>query len=214
MKTNLLYTIYTILLCCQLGVTWAQFGIKKKIPDKILSQDQGAEAGAVDGAVDAGDLLNFDGDLELEEAIQAFADMSREEMVETIQEMKDLLHDDPDALKELDVVIEELSKMDEQEIQDNLEAIMAEEAVAQSMAETLEMLQNADESTFEKILEKKDTILQTIVESGIMSKEELAMFENDEAAWEEELRFIWNELKTQASAASTMDTSTLLDGEL
>jgi len=211
MNTLHLAYISTLLLCYQLMLAGAQFGIKKKTPNEILK-----EGATEDNTVDELDgLVNFEDDPELEEAIKQFADMSHEEMVQTIEEMKELFHDDPESLKELDSVIEELSQMNAEEIQANLDAIMAEEAVAQSMAETLELLQNADEKVFEeKILAQKDVILKNIVESGIMPKEELEIFENDEAAWEEELRLIWKELKSQASASASDTSSTLLNDEL
>jgi predicted RND superfamily exporter protein len=154
-------------------------------------------------------LLDFNGDPELQDAIQAFADMSNEEMIETMKEMKELLKDDPEALAELDEVIAELSQMDSGEIQEGLEQIMAEEAVAYAMEETIQLLQNADDGAWEKILEQKDLILDNIIESGIMSPEETAIFKDDPAAWEEELTHIWTELKAEASAHA--ESSSILD---
>jgi hypothetical protein len=76
---------------------------------------------------------------------------------------------------------------------------MAEEEIAQSMAETMELLQNADESDWNRILENKDAILQAVISTGVISEEEIAEYQSNPDAWERELLSIWEELKMQAA---------------
>lgn len=195
------FLFFSLLICIvtvQLTFVQAQFGINKNVPNNDNNK-------AADGASDLDDpslqkaMLD---DPDLKEAIQMFADMSPEEMIETIAALKEELKDDPETLKELDGIIEELSTLSEEEIQKNLQDIMAEEAVAQSMRETLEMLSKADEGAWEKILANKELILDSVIEGGMLSEEEIELFKNDGTAWEDELKFIWSELKKQGEEST------------
>lgn len=135
-------------------------------------------------------------DPELLEAIQMFSEMS-------LDEIKEIFGDDPEALKEIEKVMEEISKLDPSEIEESMKALMEEELIASAMTDTLEMLAAADadaatdtdEQDWDKILENKDVILEAVIASGSMSEEDIALFLKDGDAWEEELSGIWNELK-------------------
>jgi len=135
-------------------------------------------------------------DPELLEAIQMFSEMS-------LDEIKEIFGDDPEALKEIEEVMEEISKLDPSEIEESMKALMEEELIASAMTDTLEMLAAADadaatdtdEQDWDKILENKDVILEAVIASGSMSEEDIALFLKDGDAWEEELSGIWNELK-------------------
>jgi len=135
-------------------------------------------------------------DPELLEAIQMFSEMS-------LDEIKEIFGDDPEALKEIEEVMEEISKLDPSEIEESMKALMEEELIASAMTDTLEMLAAADADTatdtdeqdWDKILENKDVILEAVIASGSMSEEDIALFLKDGDAWEEELSGIWNELK-------------------
>lgn len=172
----------------------AQFGMKRKIPNPIET-----ETTTSTNAINEQKEDTYFDDAELQAAIDMFANMSPQEMQDTIQELKLEFKDDPSMIKELDEILEELSQLDAEDFQENLESIMEEEAVAQAMAETLDMLRNADEGAWEKIMANKDLILDSVIESGVMSEEEIELFQNDPTAWEEELKHIWAELKQQAS---------------
>ena len=193
---------------------------KKIIPNEEKTNGGGSSSSSTPildtggGSTDEIDalLMDFENDPELAEAVKMFSELSTEEMIETIMEMKEMLKDDPEALRELDEVMEELAQMDEEEIRQNLQEIMEEEAVAQSMLEMMALLQDADEGTFDRILEEKDVILNNIIQSGMMSEEEIELFQSDPVAWENELRHIWEELKQEADIA--MDSSVLSNDEL
>jgi len=137
-------------------------------------------------------------DPELLGAIQMFSEMS-------LDEIKEIFGDDPEALKEIEEVMEEISKLDPSEIEESMKALMEEELIASAMTDTLEMLTgtaadadaatDTDEQDWDKILENKDVILEAVIASGSMSEEDIALFLKDGDAWEEELSGIWNELK-------------------
>jgi len=141
------------------------------------------------------EMIDFT-DPELLEAIQMFSEMS-------LDEIKEIFGDDPEALKEIEEVMEEISKLDPSEIEESMKALMEEELIASAMTDTLEMLAAADadaatdtdEQDWDKILENKDVILEAVIASGSMSEEDIALFLKDGDAWEEELSGIWNELK-------------------
>ncbi len=174
--------------------TTAQFGISAKKKTKKTSDD--GEIGSHYEDVD------FHNDPELKAAIQNFADMSPEEMKETILAlMEDIDSNDVETLKELDSILEELSKLDAEEIEEDLYSIMEEEAVAKSMAETMALLQQSGDDAWEKIISKKDLILDVVTQSGVMSEDEITLFQNNPSAWEEELKEIWNEMKAVAAAS-------------
>ena len=192
----------------------AQFGINKKVPQQDTDNGNdilgGEDAIGFDMNMNMDmnmntnmddDFIDFD-DPELAEAIELFAGMSPEEMTETIEELKEMFGDDPEMMKEIEEIMNEIAQMDSSEIEQNMKDLMDEEMVAMAMADTLEMLKNADENDWERILENKDAILEAVISAGVVSDSEILHFENDPAAWEEELMLIWKELKSQAAAPS------------
>jgi hypothetical protein len=66
------------------------------------------------------------------------------------------------------------------------------------LSDTLDMLRNAKDEDWDLILQNKDTILNAVIHSGFMADEEAKIYQKDAAAWEEQLRIIWEELKKQA----------------
>jgi len=174
----------------------AQFGISKNT--------NAADTNAVDDNA-ANELdINMEAiamdDPELAEAIQMFAGMSPEEMMQTMEELKEILgNNDPAALQEIEEVMLEIAKLDLGDLDtDSIKDLMEEEMAAMAMSDTLDMLRNANEGDWNKILENKEQILEVVIQSGVMDEEEVDMFRKDPDAWEEELRFIWEELKQQA----------------
>jgi hypothetical protein len=169
----------------------AQFGVNKPKKDEIQNPIQNSDP---DGM---GSTLDFD-DPELQAAIELFAAMSPEEMTRTIEELKDMLGDDPEILREIDEIMAEIAKMDAGELQQNMKDLLDDEMVNMAMDDTLELLQNAGESDWEKVLDNKDAILEAVISTGAMSDEEIAIYRAEPDSWEEELRLIWDELKQQA----------------
>ena len=184
---------FLLLLFILLSITYqvsAQFGIKKK-----TKKPNG-------GGVHYEDVVDFENDPELQAAIQQFADMSPEEMIETINELKESLGDsDPETMKELDSILEDLSRLDAKELEDSLYSIMEEEAVAKAMGETLELLSQSGEEAWEKIIANKDLILDAVIQTGTMSEDEISLYKSDPSSWENELKEIWNELRGVAEAS-------------
>jgi hypothetical protein len=179
-------------------VVSAQFGVGKKKPQQEQAQS---------GILDHDESISSNGfgldmnDPELLEAIQMFADMSPEEMMETMEELKEMFSNDPETLREIEEVILELSKLDADDIEQQLRELMEEEDIAKSMAETMELLQNADQSDWKRILENKDAILEAVIATGAISEEEIAEYQRNPDAWERELLLIWEELKMHAADA-------------
>lgn len=138
-------------------------------------------------------------DAELDQAIQMFASMSPEEMQETIAEMTELLGDDPESIETLNEIMLEISKMDATDAADRLNELVQEEDVALAMADMTELLQNVDENTWEKILSKKDLILESLITNESLSQEDIDLFKGNPKAWEDELKAIWGELQNEAA---------------
>jgi len=138
-------------------------------------------------------------DAELDEAIQMFASMTPEEMQETIAEMTEMLGDDPESIQTINEIMEEISKMDSTEAAERLNELVEEEDIALAMADTMRLLQNADEETWETILGKKDQILESLITSETLSEDDIAMFKGNPKSWEDELKAIWSELKKEAT---------------
>mmetsp|Transcript_16592 Transcript_16592/g.23389 ORF Transcript_16592/g.23389 Transcript_16592/m.23389 type:complete len:193 (-) Transcript_16592:39-617(-) len=172
----------------------AQFGVNKK----NAAADVGAQEVGADGKVGA--LTGMLDDPEMTEAIDMFANMSPEEMEETMQELMNMFGDDPETAAAIQDVMKEIGGMDGQAVKQSMEEMMAEKQVAGAIGETLEMLANADEGMFKTILGEKDAILESVIESGSLSAEDIAKYRNDPSLWEAELKHIWLELKKQANS--------------
>lgn len=209
-------TLFIVLTFATIPAEAQLFGLGKKKDKKETNpaseQDDDIATSIQQVQLDANEeLLNLN-DPDLQEAMQMFADMSPDEMMDTIKSLQEEFKDDPELLAELDTIMEELSQLDSDEIQASLDSIMNEEMTAKSMVDTLDMLKNADDNAWETIMENKDAILQVVIESGIMTQEEVELFQNDGKAWEEELEFLWKELKQQANDHNDGGTSPLLGG--
>ena len=181
----------------------AQFGISKNTNAEADADVNPADASAANELDINIDAIAID-DPELSEAIQMFAGMSPEEMMQTMEELKEILgNNDPAALQEIEEVMLEIAKLDLEGDYNGVDTnalkdLMGEDRAAMAMSDTLDMLRNADEGDWNKILENKEQILEVVIQSGVMDEDEVEMFRNDPGAWEEELRFIWEELKNQA----------------
>lgn len=199
MKVQQLYLLLLI-ISITFQISTAQFGIGvKKKTKKSVPNNEGTSTTT---SSHYEDVVDFHDDPELQEAIQQFADMSPEDMKATILDLKESIgvDGDPETLKELDSILEELAQMDSIEMEEQLQSLMEEEAVAHSMAETMELLSKSGDDAWEKIISKKDLILESVIQTGVMSEEEIATFRNDPGAWEEELKEIWKEMKAVAAA--------------
>ncbi len=198
--------IFIAFLCVQLLVLSTEVdafgGFGKGSDDE--NEDQIAVSEANTRETQQEDSIDFS-DPELLEAIQTLAHLSPEEMMETIDELKEIFRDDPDTLREIEDIMLEITKLDASEIDKSLKDLAEEEMVAYAMGETLELLKAADENDWQNILDNKDTILETVIASNVMSQEEIEHFVNDPSAWENELQAIWKELKMQAAASGATD---------
>jgi len=188
MKSIVFTLVCSLLSSVQL--VQGQFGMNKQVPNNPLND----APVLYDDDVDMG-LLD---DPELAEAMQMFADMSPEEMAGVVEELKEMFKDDPETLKDLEEVMQELSNLSSDDMEERLQEIMQEEAVAYAMTETLEMLQAADEEDLEKIISQKDIVLESVIQTGAISEEEIEFFKSNPDEWEKELRHIWGELNNQA----------------
>lgn len=182
-----------ILITINFPTTTAQFGVPK-VTDEL---------GLGDGEV--ADMLGNVSDQELAEAFQMFASMSPDEMQETMEELKSLMGDDPEAMAEIEAVMNELAQMSPEELSMTLEDLMQEEDAAFSIAETMDLLANADDSMWEDIIAQKDVLLDSIFAAGGFTEEEYQAYQEVPEAWENELRDIWEELRQDAQSETGSD---------
>jgi hypothetical protein len=167
--------------------TRAQFGVNPKANVEI----------SADGA--SFDLME---DPEMEAALDMFANMGPDEMEEIMASVLEMMGDDPETRQAIQDVMADIRSTDNlssQAMKNSLQSIMEEQAVASAMTDTLEMLAQADESTWDTILEQKDIVLEAVIESGQINDSDAERFRTDPAAWEAELKFIWSELRKQAT---------------
>jgi len=166
-------------------------------------------------------------DPELLQAFQIFANMSLQELMDTTLELREIYAHDPQALEEMEQVMKEVYKItrstksntingddddgaadgstSQTRINDNHVQVQEEEQEQEHsdlfsmiMSDTLDMMRNANnEQDWSLILEQKDAILQAVIHSGFMTEEETEVYRRDEGAWEDQLRIIWEELRTQ-----------------
>lgn len=165
----------------------AQFGIGKKKKE--------SEEGQADTKLEE---INFADDPELLAAMEIFAAMSPEEMEETMQELTQMLGDDPETLAAIQEVMDQIPKISASDIQSSLQEMIADDEIAVATQNALKMLHKTD---WETIWDKKEDILEAVIQSGQISAEDAALFKSDNEAWEKELKFIWNELQKQAAEA-------------
>lgn len=122
-----------------------------------------------------------------EEAKEAFA-----EVIEMLGEDKD----DPEMMEAIQEVMREMERMNSGvDIKDRLSSMTLEEEIAEATEMALEMISTSD---WEVIYNKREDILDSVIASGKISAEDAALYKSDAAAWEEELKFIWDELQSQA----------------
>mmetsp|Transcript_12446 Transcript_12446/g.20654 ORF Transcript_12446/g.20654 Transcript_12446/m.20654 type:complete len:186 (+) Transcript_12446:64-621(+) len=133
------------------------------------------------------------------EAMQMFANMSPEEMEETMQELQEILGDDPETLAAIQLVAEQIPNMQASDIQSSLTELITEDEVMVATNEALKMLRD-DENAWETIWDQRDEILEAVVASGQMSALDAARFKADPNEWEAELKHIWKELQKEAAA--------------
>ena len=122
-----------------------------------------------------------------EEAKEAFA-----EVIEMLGEDKD----DPEMMEAIQEVMREMERMNSGvDIKDRLSSMTLEEEIAEATEMALEMISTSE---WEVIYNKREDILDSVIASGKISAEDAALYKSDAAAWEEELKFIWDELQSQA----------------
>ena len=177
--------------------TDAQFGLGKK--KKAGSEKNGGDPDASFGFEELDIDLN---DPELLAAMEMFAGMSPEETEETMKELVGMLGDDPETLAAIEEVMKEIPNMKANDVQSSLKQMVSEDEVAAATQDALKLL---GKSNWETIWEKQDLILDAVIQSDQINAEDTALFKSDNAAWEKELRFIWNELQKQATTAKTGD---------
>ena len=149
-------------------------------------------------ATDASPLVDLD-DPELIEAMEAFALMSPEEAEEAFAEVIEMLgedKDDPEMLEAIQEVMREMESMNSgADVKARLSSMTLEEEIAEATEMALEMIATSE---WEVIYNKREDILDSVIASGKISAEDAALYKSDAAAWEEELKYIWDELQNQA----------------
>lgn len=132
-----------------------------------------------------------------EEAQEAFA-----EVLEMMGEDKD----DPEMLEAIQEVMREMESMNTgDDVKYRLSSMTMEEEVAQATEVALEMISTSE---WDVIYNKREDILDSVIASGKMSAEDAALYKSDAAAWEKELKYIWEELQSQANDAGTREAKT------
>mmetsp|Transcript_7385 Transcript_7385/g.15965 ORF Transcript_7385/g.15965 Transcript_7385/m.15965 type:complete len:202 (+) Transcript_7385:296-901(+) len=139
-------------------------------------------------------------DEELLGVMEEFALMSEEEMEEAFMEVVEMLGGDENS--EMATAVREImDAVKSMDVSDGLAPLMEsmgmsiEEEIAEATHIALEMISNSD---WERIYNKRGEILESLVIGGNISAEDAALYKNDDGAWVKELRFIWDELQTQA----------------
>mmetsp|Transcript_9553 Transcript_9553/g.14066 ORF Transcript_9553/g.14066 Transcript_9553/m.14066 type:complete len:218 (+) Transcript_9553:60-713(+) len=201
LKQIVLTTCLCILHCSTFSN--AQFGVHKN-NDAASTETVTATAGDSNNN-NARDGLNLENNPDLAAAIDMFAELSNlstEEMDAALQEIKEIYGTDAEGLAQIEEVFLEIAKLDQTELEDTMNEIMTDQELRglmeDSYDETLDMLHAADDSEWKKVLENKDSILETVISTGQISDEEVELFRNNPEKWEEELRLIWGELKREA----------------
>lgn len=181
--------------------TEAQFGLgkKRKAAAAASISSVGEKENKPVGSIE--DDIDLD-DPELLEALEMLLDMSPEEMDETMKELLEMMGDDPETVAAIEGVFKDLPDMVEKDIQSSLLQMMLNDKVAEA---TQDALQLVGASNWDTIWEKQDLILDAVIQTGKMSADDASLYKSDKAAWEKELRFIWNELQVQAKADGTGD---------
>jgi hypothetical protein len=164
-----------------MGTVQAKFGIGKKKKS--------------DAQTESGEPIDFE-DPALLAAMEIFAGMSPEEMEETMQELVGLLGDDAETLAAMKEVMDEIQNLEASDTQSSLKQMIADDEIAAATQDALKMLHKTD---WETIWERKDDILEAVIQSGQIEADDAALFKSDKEAWEKELKFIWSELQRQAT---------------
>ena len=121
-----------------------------------------------------------------EEAEEAFA-----EVIEMLGEDKD----DPEMLEAIQEVMREMESMNSgADVKARLSSMTLKEEIAEATEMALEMISTSE---WEVIYNKREDILDSVIASGKISAADAALYKSDAAAWEEELKYIWDELQTQ-----------------
>ena len=141
--------------------------------------------------------------------MEAFALMSPEEAQEAFAEVLEMLgedKDDPEMLEAIQEVMREMESMNTgDDVKYRLSSMTMEEEVAQATEVALEMISISE---WDSIYNKREDILDSVIASGKMSAEDAALYKSDAAAWEKELKHIWEELQSQANDAGTREAKT------
>jgi len=141
--------------------------------------------------------------------MEAFALMSPEEAQEAFAEVLEMLgedKDDPEMLEAIQEVMREMESMNTgDDVKYRLSSMTMEEEVAQATEVALEMISTSE---WDVIYNKREDILDSVIASGKMSAEDAALYKSDAAAWEKELKHIWEELQSQANDAGTREAKT------
>ena len=141
--------------------------------------------------------------------MEAFALMSPEEAQEAFAEVLEMMgedKDDPEMLEAIQEVMREMENMNTgDDVKYRLSSMTMEEEVAQATEVALEMISTSE---WDVIYNKREDILDSVIASDKMSAEDAALYKSDAAAWEKELKYIWDELQSQANDAGTREAKT------
>lgn len=141
--------------------------------------------------------------------MEAFALMSPEEAQEAFAEVLEMMgedKDDPEMLEAIQEVMREMENMNTgDDVKYRLSSMTMEEEVAQATEVALEMISTSE---WDVIYNKREDILDSVIASDKMSAEDAALYKSDAAAWEKELKYIWEELQSQANDAGTREAKT------
>lgn len=193
-------------VAAQFGVANNKRHVQQQREDQLLQQQvqEGTDSFSGSSAMLLEDMMN---DQEIREAVEFLAGMGAEEMAETMQEVAAMLGDgdeaDPETAAALREAMAEVSKMSAEDIRASLGKMAApsEDMLSDSISEALRMLADADQGVLDTVLERKDLILEAVVQSGEMTEADAEKFRKNPAEWEDELKGIWGELKRQAEGS-------------
>lgn len=155
-------------------------------------------------------------DEELFTVMEQFALMSKEEREQAYSEVMDMLgDDDPGIVEAMKEIMKTVELMDEsEEITNSLEGSKAylmameddmtdakqfllgvKEEIARATGIALRMISQAD---WEVVYNKRGDMLDSLIASGKMSPEDASLYKSNDAAWEREVRAIWDGIQNQA----------------
>lgn len=130
-------------------------------------------------------------DQDLQDAMEIFIRMSKEEREETIKNLMAAVENDPHGKKEMETLIKMLPEMNED---GNLKFMVQEDEIQKAKQAAQQQLHG---QTWESFWSMQAQILESTLASGQISPQDAARFKTDEDAWKAQMRVIWDDLQVQ-----------------